>query len=328
MNSSSDVNTLACPRSKLFKRFAAFAAALLSTTSLVLPCLASSVDTTDWETVDATPYLFYCEDESVDTSFTQVELGDYIHEYFIGQESVISLTTGMKLYRGTTYQITFTAYLIDFSRLTGNFCITDRLPDDTIDLAVQTNSDHVQYIDLVDISAEYKSNSAYRYTITFSTADGYIDNFENGYKYVSLSFYRVTDIWTEAELTINISDLSVSCIVDPTAEYYRASLIDDLNDKADRLKETYGELQSHENWALTRSSDFRSSASEQMKANLQIAKNFVSPVSRSGGSIATAAAATGALLTDVTSVMPANVQTLIVVIPLLAFIGWVIGRVT
>lgn len=326
------------------KRFLAFVGATAITAAALTTSLSATEDTNEWETVDATPYVLWCPQAQDDGTFQQIEVGyvtgyDYSNSY---DHSYLSLVTYMPLYKDCTYEIDFTVKYINVVQVSSTFNITNSLPQSVGDLTVQSNSAGDNYSDLISLTvSDYQSPSsseedeigaiwygsyvATNYTYSFSTASGFIDNFEDGYKYLTLSQIREPVADEGDPIQFMVTDISVKVIFDPGGDYYVNRVIEDLNRVAAELDEVGGKLSESESWLLEKAESMKSSVATDWSEALNQAAALVSPA-RSTVSILGPLSSFGTIFNTFNNSLPPVLKALIVACPVLMFIAWLIGR--
>jgi len=328
---------------RCLKRFLAFVGAATTTVAVLTSSIQAAEDTSDWETVEATPYIFWCPASQNDGTFQQLEVGTVTDEVYPSHLdlSILSLATYMPVYNDCTYQIEFTVKYINFASTVKALNLSEKYPSDIGVLTEQKNIAGENYTDLMSLTMSdytvpsrdeqnevggywYGSYVATKFTYSFSTADGYIDNLENGYKYVILSNI-VEPSSEERPYQFMITDINVKVLFDPGAEYYTDRVIEDLNEKAEKLDEVGSKLSEAENWLLTKAESMKTSIADDMSNALAQAASLVSPA-RSNTSILAPLTSFGTLYATFTNSLPGVLQALLVACPLLMFVAWLIGR--
>lgn len=304
-----------------------------------MPVLAAEESITQ----DATAWFFGCDVKSGNNSaaVTYYQPGDCIR-ISDGSNNGVGPVVYTKIESECTYTITVDLHaqydgIGDLSAAFNNelsfMSVTDSLPVTYGDFitGIRHNSAGTLYTDLVTLSIKGQPGNDYgnEFTFIFSTADGYIDNLETGEYYLSFLLDVVEDITNSIGMVQVIMDsIEVTCTFDPNAEYYRNLLLSNLDEQGKELAEIGLKSSEHENWALDQAKSMREQASEQMQNNIDITKNFfgASTFARSGTMQAAASAFMG-VYNSIMVAIPYEVQAIFVIIPTLAFIGWVIGRV-
>ena len=189
-----------------------------------------------------------------------------------------------------------------------------------------TESNYHQNVTMLDGVADDGKEDTFIYEYIFSTADGQIDNFNSGTYYVN--FLNLDSDWL-TQYEVRFVGVNVEAVVDPHSEYYDYLIIQNLEERANELGMIGAQSSKSENWSLDKAESIRQDAMSGMRENLDIAKSFVSgsTFGTRGGSLQAAATAFSTIYNSVVSAVPAPLQAIIIIIPTLAFIGWVIGRV-
>lgn len=323
MNVSS-VLGLTASRISNFCKFAcvAITSAAVVSGSLALPASAAAVDTSDWLEVECDPHVLWCKNPIGDYTFIELPLGYNEYNYNIYSSYALALTTGMPVYKDCTYQLEFTIYEISLTRHNTNFCIESDFPYDMSKVTECYNSDGVPYIDLVDIQVDYKSNLAYKYTFTWSTADGYLDNIPTGDVWVTL--LQVMSPAYEDSYKFNIQEVSASCVFDPGADYYIELTKQRQNKLVDLTKQTVSKMRE----ALSEAPvlDQMTGAVDYVSGAIGSAAALISPSStydlRGDISLYPAFAVFGSIYNNVFSGFPPVILALLATVPLLAFLAW------
>lgn len=312
--------------SRFFRSLVIIGLAAAATFTAALPLMAAEESITQ----AADGCIFATWDE--DGTLMYYDEGDYFDPDMLGEYIAFGPCVYTNLAKGCTYTITFRLYY-DWHLLQpydecelGSVSIHDSLPEYFDELVPLMNSAGVLNSNFVSTDIGISSANPYlRFTIAFSTADGYIDNFTPGEQYIIFNYSA------KAGTSKNnyVEDITVKCVFDPSAEYYQWLCLEKLEQKGNELEAVGGEASKHENWALDKAAELHSQASEQMSLNLDIAKSFLqtSTFADGGNSIAATAATFGTIYNQFTSALPPQLQALIIIIPTLAFIGWVVGRV-
>lgn len=345
-NSVNATRSLLISKSYL-KRFLAFVGVAATTVATLTTSLSATQAPnewdTEWETVDATPYVLWCKNAQYDGTFQQIEVG-YITGYDYStydDHSYLSLVTYMPLYKDCTYEIDFTVKYINVAQVSSTFNITNSLPQSVGDLTLQKNSVGENYSDLISLTkSDYQipSNSEQdqagvlwygsyvltNYTYSFSTASGFIDNFQDGYKYLTLSQIR-EPVESDDPVQFMVTDISVKVIFDPGGDYYVNRVIEDLNRVAAELDEVGSQLSESESWLLEKAKSMKSSVANDWSDALNQAAALVSPA-RSTISILGPLSSFGTLFNTFNNSLPPVLKALIVACPVLMFIAWLIGR--
>lgn len=330
--------------SRFSRSLAVIGIAAAATFSAAMPVYAE-----DWQTLSATPYFLYgspdSDDNTVDT-FSVAGVFDEINKsYGLNENDTSSFlywsnTAHMYVESDCTYKLTFkllvtstkSSLVTPLPDTFGTITFTDSLPTTWNELGHKLNSVGKSHSSFVEHSGSYNKISStgeenITFTYVFSTAQGYIDNVAPGNYYVNF-LNSDQDIFSEYGVTF--FGVSIEAVFDPLAEYYQKLVISNLDKKGDEFTEIGSKQSEHENWALDKAAELHAEASEQMGANLDLAKSFMQTstfASGSGSSIAASAAAFGAIYNQVLDAVPPELQALVVIIPTLAFIGWVVGRV-
>lgn len=327
MNGSSAQNSIDLRISRSCKKIiTALISAAAIVGSLVLPASASELivtDTSDWLELEADPHLFYCPRVLNDSSLQELEIGMNYTDY-PGEHFAIVLSAGIPIYKDCTYVLEFTAYKLYASRHDQNFVITDSLPNSVTDLGVQYNSQGTAYIDTISYVDEYKSNTAYKWTFTFSTAEGYIDNSPTGDCYVNL--LQINDYNQELyeSVIINISEISAKCIMDPSAEYYLEITKQRQNKLVELTKESVGKMKdSLEQVTII---DDMSSAVDYVSGAIGNAAALISPTATFAGNsinIYPAFALFSTIYNNVLGSVDPALLAVAATVPLLCFLAWI-----
>lgn len=221
-----------------------------------------------------------------------------------------------------------------------------------------TNSSGVNYVDLVDSTFTRTSGSVIKsVALSFSTAENMIDNITSGQKKVFPVYKTDTSYSNQAPYSINVYATKSENVSQDTAvlekldqiinnqnewELIFTTEITEINNHVSNIDQnitniyTYGntyevpkggadlassqeKLSGAEKAVSDKSTALKDSVSSQWSGNKTTAMNFIS-------TITPATAAVTTVLADITAVMPAELQAALVAIPMILFIGWLIGR--
>lgn len=307
-------------------------AALISSVSA-----AEEIDSSDWEIVPSTPYIFWCKNTLENGDLVQLNIGDNFTGYLDPTEfSWMTFCSELELYKYCTYEISFSVELESASFKLPEYAynVIEELPTTIGNLYEQRNSEGVLYNNLFhmtytweDIEGSYIYDR-FHYTYSFSTADGFVDNFTEGLNYVC--FNRLFQPYYEEDLTgdeyyFNIYDISATVRFDPEAEYFTHKVIRDLNATAAELDDVQNKLSEAENWLLNKAKTIQEQNKDAWQNSLNQAAMLVSPA-RSNTSILEPLRNFNILLTQTTLKLPTVLQSLLIACPVLMFIAWLIGR--
>ncbi len=306
---------------------AALMSVLVLVGSFVLPASAAPEipsDTSDWIELEAEPHFFYCPYILSNSSLIEFKVGDSLEAYWYSHYGLV-FTAGIPIYKDCTYQLTISVHQVNVSRYNTNFVVTKDLPDNVTDLAVQYNSNNKAYLDTVDIKTTYKNNSLYSYTFTFSTADGYIDNTVLGDAFVSLFSTCDPSIFDNGYewARINITEMSATCIFDPSAEYYMDLTKDRQNKLVDLTKDAVGKMK--ESLEQVTIIDDMSSAVDYVSGTIGKAAALISPAATFSGdtvNIYPAFALFSNIYNNVMGSVDPALLALAATVPLLCFLAW------
>lgn len=319
-------------RSWFFKFSSILIAAVISTCLLI-----TAVSAEDWEEVEVTdPRVLFCASANTDGTLIELTVGTSGPQIvYYPDMAWFCLTQQIPIYSDCTYEIEFTISEIWnyfwSSPIEYTFNVTQEVPDNLGDLTEQRNTAGERYIDTVHYTIDDYNDGLLTTKFSFSTASGFIDNLRYGKYYVTFSElimpYEGSDWydWTEEHYWCDITSISVKCIMDPGAGYFTDKVIEDLSNKAAALDEVGSALSESETFLLNKSKDLRSSVQEDMQNMLGEANSFVTPV-RSTSSILSSTKVFTNLYTAFVARLPSYFYSLITVVPLLAFIAWLIGR--
>lgn len=342
MNGNSVNVTKSSSISKSYKsRVLALVGAVIFSITALTTSVFASYDTTNWETVEASPYVFWCQSAQIDGTLTELEIGTVTSYDFRGYEdlSYLVLSTYMPVYKGCTYQIEFTVKYIYLSRiLKGQVTFNKYRPTDVGELGPQYNSAGESYTDLTMLTFSdyempenddnwYGSWVSTKFTFSFSTADGFIDNIENGYQYVNLS--QITEPFMNGDydaFQFVIDDISVRAMFDPGADYFIAKVLEDLDSRGDQLGEVSGQVIESESFLVNKANSIRDSVQSEVDQMMNQAAALISPA-RSNTSVLTPLQTFGTIFTTFTQSLPPTIQGLLVACPMIMFIAWLIGRI-
>lgn len=253
---------------------------------------------------------------------TEINYGELFTDYSGLYRMYLQAYT--KLEKGVTYKITYTIepvqgwWVTNFEGSYAGTNISTTQPTVT-PVFTQTNTNGEAYSDLVTVTRNYDTIE-----ILFSTATGFIDNLEWGENWVTVLYhYNKTDPGSVTSL----SGVTVQTVIDPEAEWYTQQVLNKLDQVGDELELVVGEASLSENWAIEKAKEIRLEYGEKLDNNLNLAKSLVMPTRSGTGNVIQSAQTFGMLLTNTLTAMPAKVQVLIVVLPLLALIGWILGRI-
>lgn len=331
MNGSSAQNLIDWRTSRCCKLItAALMSVLVLAGSLILPASASAVNTSDWIELETDPHFYFCENISYDQSLLEINVG-YSFNRQLTKQYGFAFSCGMRLYKDTTYQLTLTQPYESYQVAT-NFCVLDDLPSLVSDLSVQKNSLNVAYLDCIDIQTgmvRIDGQNYRKYYITFSTANGYVDNYisgPNGYNYVSL--LEICDIQTTGatlgnRVNFSVMEISAKCIFDPSAEYYNEITAERQNKLVDLTKESVGKMK--ESLEQVTIVDDMSSAVDYVSGTIGKAAALISPTATFAGdtvNIYPAFALFSNIYNNVMGSVDPALLALAATVPLLCFLAW------
>lgn len=207
-----------------------------------------------------------------------------------------------------------------------------------------TNSFGKPYADMIASTMDITGNTV-TYDIYYNTSEGYLDNIPFGLAYFGIAYMSAVHDSTNVQITA--SHVQVEAWYDKDAEIYEDVLQQIANnqeiiiDNLDRflnhiinfgnnnpilpqggsqLSQYESQLSTSEEAVLNKSSDLKNSVAEDWNTQKSKAKQFVNSITPSTQVFLT-------VYNDFVSVLPDNVKILFVVLPILIFIGWILGRI-
>lgn len=307
---------------RFFRSLVIIGLAAAATFTAALPIMAA-------ETImqEAEGYFYIDKDYTGTPNYYTV--GDTF-TYNLAQELMTGCVINTNVQPGCTYTITYKLstdkgdihYTNDKVNLY-SFTFSEALPGWDDILNYQYNSADALYSEFLTWNREVPTDGSYEYyTFSFSTAEGYVDNIEFGNLFVNFNFRN--DILYGSKYTLE--EISVNCVVDPSAEYFRNLVLGELTDAADKFEDASNALQEKEKEIMDKASGIYDSVSSDFHNYLADAKSFMSVATRSAASLGSAAnVLTTSIYDPIISSLPAEVAVLFTVIPMLAFVAWLFG---
>lgn len=173
------------------------------------------------------------------------------------------------------------------------------------------------------------------------------NNIDTSISYLYIQFIRLSQLAT----TFTYNGISCTCLYDPDASYYYSQILSCLdqiqkdninyytnaldvlnsiysygsdypvpNEAATKLNNSVSSMSSAESALSSKSDQLMSEVSDTWSSNKQDVKSYAT-------TLKPAAAQVNQLFLSITSSLPTEVKILFVVIPMLLFIGWLIGRI-
>lgn len=301
---------------------------------------SESIDSSDWEIVPSTPYILWCKNTLENGDLVQLNIGDNFDGFLRPEEFAwMTFCSELELYKYCTYEISFSVEIefASFKNPEYSYNVIDKLPTTIGNLSEQRNSEGVLYNNLFHMTYTWEDSesspygyplSRYYYNYSFSTADGFVDNFKEGLNYIC--FNRLYQPYYEDDLTgdnyyFDISEITATVRFDPEAEYFTNKVIRDLNATAAELDDVQTKLSEAENWLLNKAKSMQEQNKDAWQNSLNQAAMLVSPA-RSNTTILEPLRNFNILLTQTTLKLPTVLQTLLIACPVLMFIAWLIGR--
>lgn len=209
-----------------------------------------------------------------------------------------------------------------------------------------TNSYGKEYADMIASTMDITGNTV-TYDIYYNTSEGYLDNIPFGLAYFGIGYMSAVHDSTNMQITA--SHVQIEAWYDKDAEIYENILqqIEEnqsiMADDLEYLKNSVGRIVNYgyynqkpegqdefviaeeqlshaEQEVINKSEQLKESISTEWSKQKNDTKNFINNIMPSTQVFLT-------IYNDFVSILPDNVKILLTVLPLLIFIGWLIGRI-